>query len=79
MWYKSESHSKPEEVDATISKKYVYYRKDIEEKTRDTEGGETETYYEYMERKVAVEDVDLMDDINQNAADIEYLTMMMEA
>ena len=78
MWYKSESHSKPEEVDTTISKKYVYYRKDIEEKIRESEDGE-ETYYEYMERKVAVEDVDLVDGINQNTADIEYLTMMMEA
>lgn len=79
MWYKSESHSKPEEVDATISKKYVYYRKDIEEKTRETEDGETESYYEYTERKVPIEDVDLVDSINQNTADIEYLTMMMEA
>lgn len=78
MWYKSESSIRPAGVDTTISKKYVYYRKDIEEKVRKAEDGEEQTYYEYAERKVYAEDADLVDDINQNTADIEYLTMMVE-
>lgn len=77
MWYKSESNIKPEEVDASISKKYIYYRKDIEEKTRETEDG-TETYYEYLERKIPIENADLVDEISQNTADIDYLMMMQE-
>ncbi len=77
MWYTSESHDKPAEIETGISKKYVYYRKDIEEKTRETEDG-TETYYEYKERKVTIEDTDLVDEISQNTADIDYLMMMQE-
>lgn len=55
MWYKSESTARPEIVDSTSSKVYVYVRKNIEEVEREDEQGNTYTVYVYDEMKVPKE------------------------
>lgn len=52
---KSESSIEPSLVDFTSSKKYVYVRQNIVEKTR-KETGEQYTYYEYEEAKLTKEE-----------------------
>lgn len=52
---KSESSVEPSLVDFTSSKKYVYVRQNIVEKTKE-ETGEQYTYYEYEEAKLTKEE-----------------------
>lgn len=53
MWYKSESTARPELIDTTSSKVYVYVRKNIEEVERqDEQTGETYIVYVYDETKI---------------------------
>ena len=74
----SQSTEKPELVDTTSSKKYVYLRKDIVETQR-----EDITYYEYQEAKLTSAEYEeylaelSIIDIQQQRADIDYLAIML--
>ena len=74
----SQSTEKPELVDTTSSKKYVYLRKDIVETQR-----EDVTYYEYQEAKLTNAEYEeylaelSIIDIQQQRADIDYLAIML--
>ena len=52
MWYKSESTVRPEQVDNTSSKIYVYVRKNIVETTREDETIGNEVVFEFDECKI---------------------------
>ena len=78
---KSESSTEPSLVDFTSSKKYVYIRQNIVEKTRE-ETGEQHTYYEYEEAKLTKEEyqeylkeLEIID-IQKQRADIDYVALM---
>lgn len=51
MWYKATSTAVPELLDITSSKKYVYVRKNVTERTTEDEM----TVYEYDEMKIPKE------------------------
>lgn len=80
---KSESSIKPELVDTTSSKKYVYLRKDIIETQKTDEiSNETITLYEYQEAKLTkaeyqeyLAELSIID-IQQQRADIDYIAIM---
>ena len=72
MWYGSESGVKPQEVQE--GKSVVYIRKNITEEQREVDG-ETVTVYVYDEMKLPKE---LYPVFEQQQADIDYLTMLVE-
>ena len=80
----SESTIKPEIVDTTSSKKYVYLRKDIIETQKTDElSNKTTTLYEYQEAKLTkaeyqeyLAELSIID-IQQQRADIDYLAIML--
>lgn len=82
-YIKSESTIKPELVDTTSSKKYVYLRKDIIETQKvDEISNETITLYEYQEAKLTkaeyqeyLTELSIID-IQQQRADIDYIAIM---
>jgi predicted nucleotidyltransferase len=82
-YIKSESTIKPELVDTTSSKKYVYLRKDIIETQKvDEFSNETITLYEYQEAKLTkaeyqeyLAELSIID-IQQQRADIDYIAIM---
>lgn len=74
MWYKTEGGVRPKEVDETISDTSVFLRKNIEEVQREVEG-ETVTFFVYDELKIPKE---LYPVFEQQQADIDYLTMIVE-
>jgi predicted nucleotidyltransferase len=82
-YVKSESTIKPELVDTTSSKKYVYLRKDIIETQKTDEiSNETITLYEYQEAKLTkaeyqeyLAELSIID-IQQQRADIDYIAIM---
>lgn len=82
-YIKSESTIKPELVDTTSSKKYVYLRKDIIETQKTDEfSNETITLYEYQEAKLTkaeyqeyLAELSIID-IQQQRADIDYIAIM---
>ena len=76
-YIKSQSSVKPELIDSTSSKKYVYLRKDITEIQQ-----EEATMYEYNEAKLTkkeyeqyLEELSIID-IQQQRADIDYIALM---
>jgi hypothetical protein len=83
-YIKSESTIKPELVDTTSSKKYVYPRKDIIETQKTDEiSNETITLYEYQEAKLTkaeyqeyLAELSIID-IQQQRADIDYIAIML--
>lgn len=69
MWYKSESTTKPEIVDSTSSKIYVYVRKNIQEVEReDEQTGNKYIVYVYDETKIPKEVYSIFE--NQMQADL---------
>ena len=74
MWYKTEGGVRPKEVDETISDTSVFLRKNIEEVQREVEG-EIVTVFVYDELKIPKELYPLFE---QQQADIDYLTMIVE-
>jgi hypothetical protein len=82
-YIKSESTIKPELVDTTSSKKYVYLRKDIIETQKTDEfSNEVITLYEYQESKLTkaeyqeyLAELSIID-IQQQRADIDYIAIM---
>jgi hypothetical protein len=55
MWYYAESNTRPATVDETSSKKYVYVRRNIEQRERTDDMGET--IIDYAGESVAPEKV----------------------
>ena len=53
---KSQSSIKPDLIDTTSSKKYVYIRQNVVEMQSDNTDGETHIYYEYDEAKLTKEE-----------------------
>lgn len=52
MWIKSESKTRPLEMDTTSSKVYNYDRRNVKQTERTAEDGSKETIYSYEENKV---------------------------
>lgn len=82
-WYKSEAAERPDEVDTTSSKKFVYLRKNIVERQRENKSdGDIQIYYEYDETKLTKDEYDKylkeisITDVEQQRADIDYLAIM---
>lgn len=74
MWYRTEGGVKPREVDTEISNEVVFLRRNIREEQREAEG-ESVTVYVYEETKIPKA---LYPVFEQQQADIDYLTMIVE-
>ena len=72
MWYRTEGGVRPQEVDETISKEFVFLRKNIEEEQREVEG-ETVTVYVYDEMKIPKDMYPLFE---KQQADIDFISAM---
>lgn len=72
MWRKAENTIRPEDVE--VGRSVVYIRKNIAEVQREVEG-ETVTVFVYDELKIPKE---LYPVFEQQQADIDYLTMIVE-
>lgn len=82
-YIKSQSSVKPELIDSTSSKKYVYLRKNITEISRvDENTNESIYFYEYDEAKLTPEQYERylkelsIIDVQQQRADIDYIALM---
>lgn len=81
VWHRSESTVKPSEVDDSMSKIYVYLRKNITSEERTNEDGSTTTWYVYDEATVKKEDyyeiaaciTNVEEKTNENTSTIEML------
>lgn len=80
---KSQSSIKPDLIDTTSSKKYVYLRKNIVEvNSKDEQSGEDRSYFEYDEAKLTKSEYEeylkelSIIDIQQQRADIDYIALM---
>jgi len=76
-FYKTESLTRPLEVDTESSTHYNYVRRDITEEER-TEDGQSVTVYVYEECKIPKESWELYLATVQNTADIEYIAAMTD-
>ena len=76
-WYNSESMSEPMEIDTESSAIYNYIRRNIHEVSEKNEG-ETVIKYEYEECKILKESWGIYQELVQQKADIDYLTMITE-
>ena len=56
---KSESKRMPVLIDKNSSPTTVYIRTDVEEKHRENEQGEQETYYSYMEKQLTKDEFEM--------------------
>ena len=74
-WYKSESATRPEEIDTTSSRKYNYVRKNITEEQRPSEDGETITVFVYDECKIPKEAWGLYLELAATQEAVDYLIM----
>ena len=79
-YVKSQSSVKPDLIDSTSSKKYVYLRKNITEiQQLDNES----IFYEYQEAKLTKKEYEQylkelsIIDIQQQRADIDYIALMI--
>lgn len=80
---KSQSSNKPDLIDTTSSKKYVYLRKNVVEvNSKDEQSGEDRSYFEYDEAKLTkseyeeyLKELSILD-IQQQRADIDYIALM---
>ena len=76
MWHRSENTIRPLIEDKTSSKSYVIVTKNIEEVHYTDEEGNEQTKYVYDEAFVKKEDYDSFKQLEQQKADIEFLSMM---
>lgn len=76
-WYNSESMTEPLEIDTESSAVYNYVRRNIQEITETIEGEEV-TKYVYKECKIPKESWGIYQELTQQKADIDYLTMITE-
>ena len=80
---KSQSSIKPDLIDTTSSKKYVYLRQNVVEiNSTDEQSGENRSYFEYDEAKLTkseyeeyLKELSILD-IQQQRADIDYIALM---
>ena len=80
---KSQSSNKPDLIDTTSSKKYVYLRQNVVEvNSTDEQSGEDRSYFEYDEAKLTkseyeeyMKELSILD-IRQQRADIDYIALM---
>lgn len=80
---KSQSSIKPDLIDTTSSKKYVYLRQNVVEvNSKDEQSGEDRSYFEYDEAKLTkseyeeyLKELSILD-IQQQRADIDYIALM---
>lgn len=80
---KSQSLIKPDLIDTTSSKKYVYLRQNVVEvNSKDEQSGEDRSYFEYDEAKLTkseyeeyLKELSILD-IQQQRADIDYIALM---
>lgn len=80
---KSQSSNKPDLIDTTSSKKYVYLRQNVVEvNSIDEQSGEDRSYFEYDEAKLTkseyeeyLKELSILD-IQQQRADIDYIALM---
>lgn len=80
---KSQSSNKPNLIDTTSSKKYVYLRQNVVEvNSTDEQSGEGRSYFEYDEAKLTkseyeeyLKELSILD-IQQQRADIDYIALM---
>ena len=80
---KSQSSIKPDLIDTTSSKKYVYLRQNVVEvNSIDEQSGEDRSYFEYDEAKLTkseyeeyLKELSILD-IQQQRADIDYIALM---
>ena len=77
QWYNSESMSEPLEIDTESSAVYNYVRRNIREVAEIIEGEEI-TKYVYEECKIPKESWGMYQELVQQKADIDYLTMITE-
>ena len=81
-YVKSQSTVRPDLVDSSSSKKYVYIRQNVVEMQSEGIDRETYTYYEYEETKLTKEEYEQylkelsVLDIQQQRADIDYILLM---
>lgn len=77
-WYYSEGNERPAIVDEISSKKWVYIRRNIEEFEREDETNPTikEKFYKWEEMKIPKENYPIYELEVQNAANLDYLSMM---
>lgn len=77
MWYYVESGYRPNTIDQTSSKKWVYLRRNIEEREReDEQTGLKILFYSYEEMKIPKENYPIYELEAQNAANLDYIAMM---
>ena len=76
MWYKAESIDKPESIDTTSSKNWVYVRQNIKQESREDEDGKTMMVWVYDEKKVSKDNWDLYKKVERLRADLDYVCMM---
>lgn len=80
---KSQSSNKPDLINTTSSKKYVYLRQNVVEvNSKDEQSGEDRSYFEYDEAKLTkreyeeyLKELSILD-IQQQRADIDYIALM---
>lgn len=73
-----ESAVRPVSESTEESKVYNYVRKNITEKEVEDEKGDKYTVFEYLEAKVAKSMWPVYKQLEQQQADIDYLTMITE-
>lgn len=76
MWHRAEKGVRPPFEDKASSKVYVRVAKNIEEVHYTDEEGNEQTKFVYDEAFVKKEDYDSFKQLEQQKADIEFLSMM---
>lgn len=79
-WYYAEGRDRPETIDDTSSKKWVYLRRNIVECEREDETNPQikEKFYKWEEMKIPKENYPIYELAVQNAANLDYLAMMSD-
>ena len=79
--YKAEGTTKPEKIDDTSSKNYVYLRENIKTEKRTNEEGKSETVYTWDEKKVRKDVYDVIteqEDLKNRIAALEKVQKSKE-
>lgn len=75
-WYSGESTVNPVLIDTNSSKRYVYVRRNVEQRERiDEMTGEIETYYSFEEYKIPKNVYSIFE---KQRSDIDYIAMMTD-
>lgn len=74
MWKTVQSSEQPLEIDESLSSKYVYIRKDIEQ-IEVSSNGETISMWQYKENKVLKSDWEIYKTVIENQAEVTDLEL----